>query len=365
MEQAGPTAATRLFDLGEALDARGDHSRAADAYSRAIEEQADHAPSLYNLACCFDQGVGRPRDPAEALSLFERAGDAGDADGAYNAALAHEEMGHPVGVVLSWYARAAAKQHPEALNNLALLEEDKGESARVALFKAALSGLPEAQYNYAVMCEEEGDYDSAAHWWAEAAARGNRSAMYNLGVMHSWGHGVPASMEAASECFEMAATAREKVSTSNSTKDEDETLRTEALFRVGLAHLYSLGRPRSLKRAGAMFYDCASRGHAPSARELEIMMKTYRAAMPLPCSNPDCTKLDKPSTRLKLCPGCGGAAYCGSVCQKRHWAQHRRTCRQIKLARASETGKLSQRLQKGTSKELSQSYDTMPGLSVE
>ena len=177
-------AAARLFELGEALDERGEHARAADAYARAVELQADHGPSLYNLACCFDEGVGRARDPAKALTLFERAGDAGDADGAYNAALAHEELGHSSDVVRLWYARAAAKQHPEALNNLGLLlqEGDGGAAAapgaaRVALFKAALSGLPEAQCNYAARCEEEGDDASAAYWWAEAAARGNRAAM--------------------------------------------------------------------------------------------------------------------------------------------------------------------------------------------
>ena len=330
---AGGAEAERLYELGRALDGGGEHARAADAYARAAEA-GGHVSALYNLACCFDQGVGRPRDRQKALELFERAGEAGDADAAYNAAIVHEELGHARDVVRAWYERAAARHHPEALHNLALLQGDSPDLDLTALFKAALSGLPEAQFNYAAACEDAGDYESAAHWWAEAAARGNRAAMYNLGVMHSWGHGVPASKEASTDCFAMAA--RMPTAEANIDDVEDQRLRTEARFRVGMAHLRGTGTPRSLRKAGRCFYDCAAEGWAPAARELSRLVQAYRPAVPLPCSDPRCTRggHERPTTRMKLCPGCGGAAYCGAACQKRDWARHRATCRRIKSENA-------------------------------
>ena len=312
--------AVALFDLAETLDARGDHVGAADAYERAAREH-NYVPAVYNLACCYDQGIGREVDPERALLLFEQAGRAGDADACFNAALLHESLQHPVSNIVSWYRRAGDLHHPEALNNLGLLS---GKCSLIA--KAALMGLSEAQYNYGIECHDSGEDANAAYWWVEAAARGRRDAMYNLGVMYSLGHGVPQSMESSTQCFMSAAKGEyEGVKLS-----EDEDTRIDALYRVGLAHLHSLGCQRSLKAAGGYLLESASGGHVAAASELSDLVKRKRAAVPLPCSSPSCVNKTKLSVKRKLCPGCQGAAYCGAKCQKQDWQRHRSICRKIK-----------------------------------
>ena len=319
--RASHAKAIELFDLAESLDAQGDCSAAADAYECAAEEH-NYIPAVYNLACCYDQGVGRDINPERALSLFERAGRAGDADACFNAALLHESLGHPIATVSSWYESAAALDHPEALNNLGLLT---GKCSFIA--KSAFMGLAEAQYNFGIECHDAGEEADAAYWWVEAASNGQREAMFNLGVMYSWGHGVPQSMEASTQCFMSAARGlHEGIKLS----DDAET-RIEALYRLGIAHLHSLGCQRSFRAAGKYFLESASEGHAGAASELSNLVKTRRAAVPLPCSNLNCPDhRTKFSVRLKLCPGCKGAAYCGAKCQRHDWQRHRPICRKIK-----------------------------------
>ena len=61
------------------------------------------------------------------------------------------------------------------------------------------------------------------------------------------------------------------------------------------------------------------------------------------CNNPDCTnmsgltELGTASGRSCLCGGCKVARYCGRVCQKKHWKQHKPVCAAL-VAAAAATG---------------------------
>ena len=33
-------------------------------------------------------------------------------------------------------------------------------------------------------------------------------------------------------------------------------------------------------------------------------------------------------TKMKMCARCGKASYCGPLCQRRHWPEHKRECKQ-------------------------------------
>ena len=71
--------------------------------------------------------------------------------------------------------------------------------------KAAQSGLPEAQFNVAVMLDSgrgvETNLASAAIWYARAALHGNQRASYNLGQLYENGQGVPMNHALAREWF--------------------------------------------------------------------------------------------------------------------------------------------------------------------
>ena len=69
------------------------------------------------------------------------------------------------------------------------------EQAFETYLKAAKLGLPEAEFNVAVMLDSGRGVRSnevqAAVWYARAAAHGNQRAAYNLGLLYSSGEGVP------------------------------------------------------------------------------------------------------------------------------------------------------------------------------
>jgi hypothetical protein len=100
-------------------------------------------------------------------------------------------------VLLPAHARAV---DPNALFQEALRHDLGGTltDARRAfeLYRAAgEAGLPEAQFNVAVMLDSgrgvAPDLEQAATWYARAASRGNRRAAFNLGQLYESGQGVP------------------------------------------------------------------------------------------------------------------------------------------------------------------------------
>ena len=72
--------------------------------------------------------------------------------------------------------------------------EGKADLAYKAYLEAAQAGVPEAQFNVAVMLDSgrgvSADAIGAAQWYARAAAHGNHRAAYNLGQLYEAGQGV-------------------------------------------------------------------------------------------------------------------------------------------------------------------------------
>jgi hypothetical protein len=72
--------------------------------------------------------------------------------------------------------------------------------------RAAEAGLPEAQFNMAVMLDSgrgvKPDVAAAAVWYARAAAHGNRRAAFNLGQLYEAGEGVPKNPDLARAWFQ-------------------------------------------------------------------------------------------------------------------------------------------------------------------
>jgi hypothetical protein len=55
---------------------------------------------------------------------------------------------------------------------------------------------------------------------------------------------------------------------------------------------------------------------------------------PLCCSRCGATRAQAGLPRFKVCAGCDVARYCGSECQRQHWAQHRTMCQQVQQGAA-------------------------------
>jgi TPR repeat protein len=75
--------------------------------------------------------------------------------------------------------------------------------------RAAQAGLPEAQFNVAVMLDSgrgvAPDHAQAALWYARAASRGNKRAAYNLGQLYEAGQGVPRNPDLARAWYRLSA----------------------------------------------------------------------------------------------------------------------------------------------------------------
>ncbi|MER9232166.1 sel1 repeat family protein [Mesorhizobium sp. M0622] len=104
----------------------------------------------------------------------------------------------------------ASAEDPSALFREALRQDLMGgpTGARLAFDmyrRAAEAGLPEAQFNVAIMLDSgrgvSPDMAQAATWYARAASHGIRRAAYNLGQLYEAGQGVPQNVDLARAWF--------------------------------------------------------------------------------------------------------------------------------------------------------------------
>lgn len=91
---------------------------------------------------------------------------------------------------LRWAADGGLPEAAHVYGNL-LIDEGETDRGLAQLAAAAAAGLVAAQYDYATaLLEIRGpdQRDTIVYWYAQAAANGDQSARYNLGVLHLEGH---------------------------------------------------------------------------------------------------------------------------------------------------------------------------------
>ena len=105
------------------------------------------------------------------------------------------------GSTLAWSAS------PASIFVQAMRQDDEGHAYRAFLLylRAAEGGLPDAEFNVAVMLDSgrgvTANVGQAAIWYARAASHGNRRAAYNLGQLYEAGEGVPKNDDIARAWF--------------------------------------------------------------------------------------------------------------------------------------------------------------------
>lgn len=108
----------------------------------------------------------------------------------------------------------AVGAEPATLFREAMRHDLTGRPAEVRIafdlyHRAAVGGLPEAQFNVAVMLDSgrgvTPDVAQAAIWYARAASRGNKRAAFNLGQLYEAGQGVPRNPGLARAWFKASA----------------------------------------------------------------------------------------------------------------------------------------------------------------
>jgi TPR repeat protein len=143
---------------------------------------AGHIPvAAHFLAQCFEQGIGRPADPARAADWYRRAA----------------ELGHHISLCSLadlYMSGKGVEQDPQ--QGLALCRQAAENGAMPALVRVG---------RYLLQGDERIRDPQAAHAWLIKAAGFSPEAQYYLGVIHRDGLGHEASAAEARHWFERAA----------------------------------------------------------------------------------------------------------------------------------------------------------------
>ncbi len=162
---------------------------------RKAAEQGD-ADAQYNLGLCYDNGWGVVENKPEAVRWYREAAEQGISNAQYNLGWCYS---HGEGVVedkteaVKWYRKAAEQGHANAQHNLGLyydfgwgVVKDKNEAV-IWYRKAAEQGIANAQYNLGV-CYEYGsgvvkNKPEAVSWYRKAAEQGDEDAKKRLRLL--------------------------------------------------------------------------------------------------------------------------------------------------------------------------------------
>jgi TPR repeat protein len=167
-----------MYQLGRAYAANRQTADAITTYRKAADKGSSAA--MVELGVMYANGMGVPRDNAQARALLERAAEAGN---------------------------------PRGVANLAALSSNTGAQtdpakARAQLSKAAETNV-EAQYQLGMMLAEgEGgpkDDVSARALFEKAAAQGHAGALERMGEFTRSGRGGPKDSSASKSYYEKAA----------------------------------------------------------------------------------------------------------------------------------------------------------------
>ena len=183
------------------------------------------------IANAYLEGLGVPKDDAEAMRWLRAAANQGEGAAAGGGQPGRGGRAERPGVMcqkgeglpepdpvqaLKWFRAAARQDDPVALHNLAGMYHfgegglaiDPAKAAQLNL-KAAAMGFADAQYNLGISYSRgvgvEPDSREAIRWFREAADQGHPDAQNSLGVAYSDGKGVERGDEEAVKWFRAAA----------------------------------------------------------------------------------------------------------------------------------------------------------------
>jgi TPR repeat protein len=279
-----------LFGLHQEID----NKKAIYWFERAASHGALEA--LVSIGKMRLEGIGVEQSEGEAMKLFHRAAEQGDAEARYMIATNSEED-----EAIQWYQLAAGQGHDEAQYMLGHsywfgngVEEDR-DVAIDCFKKAAKSNnamakcrLGEAYRDkYFLSPEGEGDewLEKAVDWFEQAVEHGDQMAQWQLGQLYNEGIGVEQDYQQARELFEKASEYGEDCCWTNSQallqlgeiyqkglgvkQDHEESFRlfqlsyeycssAEAVFEIGVCYTNGDGVEQNFDRAMSCFQEAAS-----------------------------------------------------------------------------------------------------------
>ncbi|KAH3723145.1 calmodulin-dependent protein kinase [Pelomyxa schiedti] len=223
--------ASSVNSLGNCYDfgvggVKKDIHKAVTLYQRAAD--AGHATAMFNFGSCFYHGKSVDKDINKAVRLWQTAFDAGQCTSMNNLACCYlngigVDQDHTKAVAL--YQRAADAGNINAMRNLGVCYErgngvERDPSKAVTLFQRAADAGDSDSMTTLGSCYQDGhgvqkDINKAVNLFQRASDAGCARAMCNLGVCYYTGDGVEEDIPKALRLYQRAADAGSAAALSN------------------------------------------------------------------------------------------------------------------------------------------------------
>lgn len=231
---------------------------------KGVSKRPDLALRWYEKAAAQQQPeallvLARKAPPEEALSLYQRAANAGAAPAQLwlgQAYLAGQQVNQDLALGRYWLELAAGSGSHEAEYQLSLQQSDAA-GREYWLTRAAEGGLSQAQLALAQWQQERGDLVTARQNFALAAAQGDVDAHYAYGEMLRLGLGGKEDYVQALKQYRLAANAQHRI----------------AQYRMGIMREQGLGAPRNRVHAYAWYLLAATDGNQESVNARDELEK--------------------------------------------------------------------------------------------
>ncbi|KAH3766951.1 sel1 repeat family protein [Pelomyxa schiedti] len=224
--------------------------------------------SVTSLGICHEFGVGGvEKDTHKAVTLYQRAADAGDAMAMCILGLCYDNgdgVEKDIHKAVTLYQRAADAGNARAMFNLGVCYQN-GDGVAKDIHKAATlwqraadAGNATAMFNLGV-CYQNGDgvekdIHKAVTLWQRAADPGDAQAMCNLGVCYQNGDGVEKDIHKALTLYQRAADAGNAM----------------AMFNLGLCFKNGDGVEKDIHKAVTLYQRAADAGHTTAMCTLGV-----------------------------------------------------------------------------------------------
>lgn len=211
-----PLRARYQYLYGRVLDAAKRYAEAVAQYTAA--DRAGYGYASFALASFYQDGAGVPKDLAQALRLYFRAGNAGIADAFDEGGVIYAQETPPNYLeAKSWFEHAVQGGSTDGYADLGTLYNkglgvNKDPATALNLFsEAAKRGSPEGMYRVGVAYFEglgvQKNLTTACGWFIRAAADKHPYAAGEAGVCYYNGTGVEQNHETAFNWFVLAGQA--------------------------------------------------------------------------------------------------------------------------------------------------------------
>lgn len=195
---------------------RKEYAEAVSLFEKAAEQ--GNAEAQYSLGKCYYNGEGVGKDFTKAVSWFAKAAEQGNASAQLMLGACYSSgdgVSQDAAKSFYWYSKAAGQGNASAqlmLGHRYYYGYGVGMDYAKAVYwygKAAQQGNTEAQTNlgncYSEGCGVSQDYARAVYWYEKAAAQGDALAQSNLGCCYYNGEGVSKDYAKAVYWFSIAA----------------------------------------------------------------------------------------------------------------------------------------------------------------